>query len=155
MFTFPFVNCVAVAQSVQRVRRRECTRDKSAGILKTTMCIENHQAAIHDWMASATGRLSAIELQTKEPEKKLNAVCCMTRDMEIELKALLDPFCPAESALINRLYKGILGDAIDLACHNPKCNNYMKDYKVTKSQNSDGIISIILRIVFSLSNSTT
>lgn len=140
----------ALAQSVQRARKRECGRTKAAGIVRTTMCIEKHQDVVHNWMNNVTARLSAIELQEKSPDRRINAACCIVRDIEIELKATLDPFCPAESGLINRLYRIVMEDVIELICSNPKCKDYLKGYTVTKSRGFDGFISIILRIVFSL-----
>lgn len=114
------------------------------------MCVEKNQGAVKNWIGNVTARLSAIELQAKQPEKIIAGVCCMVHDIQAEIKTTFEPFCPAEGALIGRLYRAVLQDVIEIVCNSPKCNNYMREYKVTKNPNSDGIVSIILRMVLSL-----
>lgn len=141
-----------LALSIGRVRKRECARTKAAAITKTVMCIEKHQNLMQDWMSNVTGRLSAIEHQTQQPEKKINGVCCLVKEIEVELKGVLGPVCPDESAFITRLYRTVLEDVIDLVCRGSRCTDYLKGYKISKNSNFRGLIATLLRIVFSLDN---
>lgn len=139
-----------LAHSIARARKRECSRAKAPAIVKTTMCLEKNQNIIQDWMSNVTGRLSAVELQTQGGDKKVNAVCCMVNDIDFEIKQMLNPLCPSEGELVSRLYRAILEDVVEIVCRNPKCNNYLKGYKITKYPDFGALISILLRIVFSL-----
>lgn len=119
-------------------------------VLKTMMCIEKRQEIVHNWMANVTGRLNVVETQMPDTTKKISSLCCMVNDIEKEIKDILNPHCPEEAKLITRLYRGVLDDAIDIICRNPKCNDYLKGYKITTNTDFSGIISVMLRIVFSL-----
>lgn len=141
-----------LANSITRARKRECSRSKASSIVKTTMCLEKNQDVIHNWMSNVTGRLSAIELQTREGEKKINGVCCMVRDIEVEIRLILDPVCPTEGGLISRLYRAVLEDVIEIICRRPKCDDFLSGYRITNNPDFGGLISILLRIVFSLDN---
>lgn len=99
-----------------------------------------------------TSRLTIVETDMLEGEKKINGVCCMVFDIEKELKQILSPICDYESKWVVRLYRSVLEDVIDLICRNPKCNNFLKGYKIPKKNSFGDIIAILLRIVFSLDN---
>lgn len=103
-------------------------------------------------MSGVTARLEAVDKQQPSAEKKINSVCCMIRDIEKEIKDTLDPFCSNEAKFIQRLFRGVVDNAVEIVCRQPKCNDYLKGLKVTKKEDFQGIISIILRIVFSLDN---
>jgi predicted hydrolase (HD superfamily) len=131
------------------VRRRECSKDKTAGIIKMTMCLEREQDLIHNWMANVTARLHVVERDMGK-DKKINGLCCMIFDIEKEIKNNLDPHCSEEAKIIVRIYRAVLEDVLDLVCRNSKCNNFLKGYKIPKTAEYDEIIAILLRIVFSL-----
>lgn len=119
-------------------------------IVRTTTCLEKSQDTVHNWMLNATGRLHVIETQIFDLNQRIKSLCCVLHDMENEIRAILNPICPEEAALIVRLYRTVLEDVLELICHAPKCHDYLKDYKVTKSADFSGIISVLLRIVLSL-----
>jgi len=100
-------------------------------------------------MGSVTARLKAIETQQPVPEKRINALCCMIGDIEREIQSNLAD-CPAEAKMVHRLYRGVIDNTVDIVCRQPKCNNYLKEYKIIKAPDFDGMIAILLRIVFSL-----
>lgn len=139
-----------LANSIQRARKRECGKGKATAIVKTTTCIEKNQDTVHVWMNNVTSRLLAIETQTTDATKMINALCCIVRDIESEIKAILSPLCYQESQMVVRLYRSVLEDVIELICRNPKCDGYLKPYKVKVTSDFNGMISILLRIVFSL-----
>lgn len=86
----------------------------------------------------------------KDPDVKINSVCCMVKEIENEIKLLLNPICPNETALIVRLYRGVLEDVIELICRSPKCVDIFRGYKHHRADDFNGIVSILLKIVFSL-----
>lgn len=139
----------ALANSIARVRKRECSKVKLPAIVKLTRCIESHQETVQDWMKNVTGRLNVIELQVPD-EKKINALCCIVRDIETEITTILTPFCADEAKFVVRLYRTVLEDVLELICRSPKCNGYLSGYKAPKAKSFSGLISTLLRIVFSL-----
>lgn len=105
---------------------------------------------MHIMMANITGHLLTIDGQFRNVDSKTNAVCCMVHSIEADIKQLYSARCPNEGALIIRMYRAVLEDVIELICRTPKCNDIFKGYKIPKTKQFDGIISILLRIVFSL-----
>ena len=101
-------------------------------------------------MRGVMARLNANEMQSKTPEKKINGICCMVGDIEQEIKDILDPFCPTEARFVQRLFRGMVDNAVDIICRQPKCNDYLKGYNISKGSQFDGLIATILRIVFSM-----
>lgn len=141
-----------VANSFQRTRKRECVKPKIPGLLKLINCIENHHSIPFMMIANATSRLSVIQDQMKDPDLKTSALCCMVQDIESEMRRLLNPICASEVGTLVKLYRGVLEDAIEIICRNPKCNNVFRGYTIPpiKEADASGLISYILRIVFSL-----
>jgi hypothetical protein len=104
-------------------------------------------------MANVTSRLDTIEMNIVEGDKKINGLCCILNDIEKELKTILGVNCSEEGKFILRVYRFVLEDVLDLICRSPKCNNYLKGYKVPKKNEfGSEIIAVLLRIVFSLDN---
>lgn len=141
---------LALASSVQRARKRECSRAKYGQVLKMTTCIEKHQAATQALIANATSRFNVIELQIKDLDEKTNALCCMVNEVENEIKLMLNKRCPAETHVVVGLYRAVLEDVLELVCRNPKCKDIFKNYTIRRSNKYQGIIAVLLRIVFSL-----
>lgn len=148
--TFKYVYLKAIANSVQRVRKRECSKPKFPGLLKTTLCIEKEQNAVHNLIANVTSRLSVIENRVNDLNEKTTSICCMIGEIENNIRILLGPLCPTESLIIIRLYRSVIEDVNELICRSPKCEGLLRGYKIPKTNNISGIISIMLRIVFSL-----
>lgn len=105
-------------------------------------------------IANATSRLSVIENQITNLDQKTNAICCMVGEIEGEMKRNLYPICPTEAQFIIKMYRSVLEDVTQMICRTPKCTDWTKGYKIPpiKPSEFDGIISSLLRIVFSLSN---
>lgn len=104
-------------------------------------------------MASVTARLNAVDSQQPAADKRINSICCMVHDIEKEIKNILDPFCPNEAKFIQRLFRAVVDNAVEIVCRQPKCNDYLKGLKIQKTKDFSGLIKIILRIVFSLDTS--
>lgn len=77
----------------------------------------------------------------------------MVNEIEKELKGILNPQCEEEGKWVIRLYRAVLEDVIELLCTHPKCNNFLKGYKIPKGNGFGEMIEILLRITFSLDRS--
>lgn len=116
-----------------------------------TTCIEKNQREVKSLVANITSRLTAIETHVPDPDRKVNAICCVASAVEGELEQLfLRLKCPSEGKLVVRLYRAVLEDVLELICRQPKCNNIFNGYKIRYRNDFDGLIPIILRIVLSL-----
>lgn len=141
---------LALASSVSRARKRECSRAKYGQVLRMTTCIEKHQVATQALIANATSRFDVVELQIKDLDEKTTALCCMVNEVENEIRLMLDKRCPNETHVVVGLYRAVLEDVIELVCRNPKCKDIFKNYTIRKPNKHQGIIAVLLRIVFSL-----
>lgn len=141
-----------LATSITRARKAECKVQKLPEVLQTAKCIEKHSSKAQNLIANVNNRLSVIELQMKDLDHKTNAICCVVKDFEQELRALVKSICPVEGEMVLRLYKAVLDDVFNLICRNPKCKDVFKGYKMPKPSlyQYGGIVEIVLRIIFSL-----
>lgn len=101
-------------------------------------------------ISNVTSYLTVVESQMKDLDQKTNAVCCMVHEIEMAISKTLGPICPNEAIMVNRLYKAVVEDVVELICRQPKCKDVFKGYNIKKSNDFGGIISILLKIVFSL-----
>lgn len=139
-----------LANSVQRARKRECSRAKYPQVLRMTTCIEKHQDAVHALINNATSRLNVVEDQIKDLDEKTNSLCCMVNEIESEIKLMLNKRCPSETHVVVALYRAVLEDVLELVCRNPKCKDIFKGYSIRRADKNQGIIAVLLRIIFSL-----
>lgn len=114
------------------------------------MCVEKYQLDVQNLVLNITGRLLVIETKIIDLDKKTTAICCVVRDIENDIRDIFHPKCPEENTLVLRLYRAVLEDVIELICRKPTCVDIFKGYKIPKAQDYKSIISILLRIVFSL-----
>lgn len=143
-------NYTAVANSVQRARKRECARSKYPAVLKMTQCIEKHQGLVHKLITNATDRLSVVANKMTDLDERMSGVCCMVHEIENNIRVLFVPKCATETITIIQLYRAVLEDVLDLICRSPKCKDTFKGYTIVKDAQNGGIISILLQIIFSL-----
>lgn len=139
-----------LASSVQRARKRECSRAKYPQVLRTTSCIERNQDSVHAIMNNATSRLNVVEVQVKDLDEKTNGLCCMIDEIENEMKLVLSKVCPSEANVVVALYRAISEDIVDLVCRKPKCRDIFKGYTIKRADRNQSIIAVLLKIIFSL-----
>lgn len=144
-----------MANSVQRSRKRECSKAMQPNFLKLINCIEKHPRDPRKVIASIVTRFQVIEAQITDPIKRRNAVCCTITAMENELRTLFDQICPgSEADTMVRLYKSVLEDVVNLICQSPKCVDVFKGYNVPKTltDKNGEYIAILVRLIFSLTD---
>lgn len=142
---------LALANSIKRVRTRECARSKHPSLLKTTQCIEKNQDVVHKLISNATSHLDLIEKQMTDLDQKTKTVCCMVGDIETAIRLNLGSVCKSEHEVVVRIYRAVLEDVTELICRRPKCSPTMfRGYKLDTNAHFDAIIPTLLRIIFSL-----
>lgn len=115
-----------------------------------TQCVERNQDLVRAAIKNNTEKLSVIEKQMKDPDVKTNNLCCMVYVIENSIRDIFNQKCPGETDTVVNIYRAVLQDVMDLICRQPKCVDIFKGYKIVKQTKRDGIISILLRIVFTL-----
>lgn len=113
-------------------------------------CVEKNQDSVNTVMHNVTDHMRVITDQIKDLDQKTTTVCCMLGDTEVAITQNLGPKCPQETKVIVRLYRSILEDVINLMCRAPQCKDLFKGYQVRKSNQYDGVVSMVLHILFSI-----
>lgn len=132
------------------MRKRECIKPKYPVIMKATKCIDKHQILLQKIIKNSNNKLSVIEDQMLDLDKKTTGVCCMITEVEKDIKNAFVPKCPEEASYIVTLYRTVLQDVLELICRAPKCNDVFKGYTIPKNVNNGSIIAYLVRIIFSL-----
>ena len=103
-------------------------------------------------VGNLTSHLTVVEKQVTDVDKRTTAICCMVTQFEDELRRMFGKRCPTEMVIVTRLYHGVLEDVLDIICRKPTCVDVFRGYRIPKPGDYRGIVSIILRIVFSISD---
>lgn len=142
----------AVAGSIQRCRKRECQDSRYPQLLKASQCFEKNQRSVQKFVSNLTSHLNVVDEKFIDTDKKVNAVCCMSLDLERGLTNTMNQYCPNDTATICRIIRTVLEDALDIVCRNPKCNNLFKDHRVIVKDTNQfgGMIETMLKILLSL-----
>lgn len=141
------------------MRKRDCSVDQYATILKTVNCIERNKGKFRYLMAHVTNKAVVVERQMTDVKRKMTGVCCSVSQLQKDMDSLVQGICPDNKDFILGLYNGVVDDVVKLVCRNVKCEHAFDGYKIPKVVlNPDGtvqsgLLSSVLRIVFSLDSS--